>query len=60
MEFISNWLRLIMLVKGNISCNVSECLKMGKTKFIKAHEGLYNGDINELWELIEKSKQVKK
>lgn len=44
-----------MITKNNFSGNVEACLKMGKEAFIKAHKGLYNGDINELWADIEKA-----
>lgn len=42
-----------MITKNNFSGNVAECLKMGKAAFIKAHKGLYDGDIEELWKEIE-------
>ena len=48
------------MIKGNFSCNVNECLAMGKETFIKAHKGLYNGDLEELWNEISGEKPKKK
>lgn len=48
-----------MIKVGNFSGNVAECLKMGKTEFIKTHKGKFNGDIQELWQLIEAQKPKK-
>jgi hypothetical protein len=43
-----------MIIKNNFSGDADACLKMGKANFIKAHKGIYNGDLNELWAEIEK------
>lgn len=48
-----------MIKVGNFSGDVQECLKMGKTEFIKVHKGKFNGDINDLWELINSKKPKK-
>ena len=48
-----------MIRRNNFSGNISECFKMGKQKFIDAHKGKYNGDINDLWAEIEtKAKEL--
>jgi len=48
-----------MIKKGNFSGNAAECFKKGKTQFFKEHQGIYNGDLNELWaEIEQKSKEA--
>ena len=42
-----------MIQKGNFSGNAKQCLALGKEKFFELHRGKYNGDLEELWKLIE-------
>ena len=44
-----------MIKVANFSGDAKKCFAMGKDKFIKAHAGKVNTDINKLWELIEKT-----
>lgn len=39
---------------GNFSGDAQAAFNMGKEKFFKAMKGKYNGDLNTLWESIEK------
>jgi len=39
---------------GNFSGDAQAAFKMGKENFFKAMKGKYNGDLNTLWESIEK------
>lgn len=40
------------IVKNNFSSTIEHCIAMGETEFKKAHRGIYNGDLNDLWNEI--------
>jgi len=41
-----------MIVRGNFSGDAKLCFKQGEEAFKATHRGLYNGDLNALWDEI--------